>query len=520
MRLLFGNCALDVKRRELRRAGEVVHVEPQVFDLLLHLVENRHQVVSKEELLAAVWDNRTISDSALSTRINAARQAIGDSGNRQQFIQTVPRRGFRFVVEVTEEVAERRPRSANAEIASDEVGSMPADGLQDRPSIAVMAFANLSDDPEQDYFAEGMAEEVITSLSHIRWLMVIARNSSFSYKERKLDARQIGRELNVRYLLQGSVRKAGRSVRITAQLVEAETGTQLWADKFDGPLKDVFSLQDRIATSVISAIEPSLRVAEMERARRKRPENLDAYDLYLQALAHSYAYTREGRTQALKLLGEALAKSPNYAEAHGLAAQCHIQRVWNESGEGSADLAKALVHAKSVISIKTDDATTLAFAASAYARATQDFETAIQMIEHALAQNPSSAHAQAVGAMVNSWAGHFDKAVALAERSLRFSPFDQIRYLALAALSRSRLFRGNPDAALVAARRAVQVSPGHLPSRGYVIICLVRLGRRQELAATVERLRADFPGVRLSHFLAHATFGPFAAELTAAGLLD
>ena len=457
MNFRFGECTIDVERRELRRAGEPVHVEPQVFDLILYLIRNRDRVVGKDQLLEAVWQGRIVSDSALSTRINAARQAIGDSGEVQKFIQTISRRGFRFVVEVTEEVTELPPRSAGTEIAEKGIGSKPNDLLQDRPSIAVMAFANLSDDPEQDYFAEGMAEEVITNLSHIRWLLVIARNSSFSYKGRNVDARQIGRELNVRYLLQGSVRKAGRSVRIAAQLVEAETGTQLWADKFDGPLKDVFSLQDRIATSVISAIEPSLRVAEMDRARRKRPENLDAYDLYLRALSHAYAYTPEGRTQALKLLGEALAKNPNYAEAHGLAAQCHIQRVWNESGDGAADLAKALEHAKCVMSIKTDDATTLAFAASAYARATQDFETAIQMIEHALAQNPSSAHAQAVGATVNSWAGHFDRAVGLAERSLRFSPFDQIRYLALAALSRSRLFQGDPDAALAAARRAVQV---------------------------------------------------------------
>ena len=172
------------------------------------------------------------------------------------------------------------------------------------------------------------------------------------------------------------------------------------------------------------------------------------------------------------------------------------------------------------MSIRTDDASTLAFAANAYARATHDYETAMQMIDHALAQNPSSAHALAVGAVVNAWAGHFDRAVGLAERSLRYSPFDQIRYLALAALSRSRLFQGDPNAALAAARRAVQVSPGHLPSRGYVIICLVRLQRSHDLAATVARLLADFPGVRLSHFLAHATFEPFAAELTAAGLPD
>jgi TolB-like protein len=259
MRLRFGDCAIDVERRELRRSGTVVHVEPQVFDLLLHLIRNRNQVVSKEQLLAPIWEGRIVSDSALSTRINAARHAIGDSGERQQLIQTIARRGFRFVAE-TEEV-----------IAQDASVAVP-----ERPSIAIMAFANMRDDPEQSYFAEGMAEDLITSLSHIRWLTVIARNSSFSYKGRSVDARQIGRELSVRYILDGSVRRAGDLVRITAQLLEAETGAHLWAGKFDGDIKHVFSLQDQITASVIGAIEPSLRSAEVERARRKRPDDLNA----------------------------------------------------------------------------------------------------------------------------------------------------------------------------------------------------------------------------------------------------
>src|SRR6478735_8360992 len=204
MRLLFGDCVMDVERRELRRAGDVVRVEPQVFDLILHLVENRDHVVGKEALLEAVWRKRVISDSALSTRINAARQALGDNGERQQFIQTIPRRGFRFVGDVSE----ADPPSAH------DAAAAAAEDTPGGPSIAVLAFANLSDDREQDYFADGMAEDLITGLSHIRWLMVIARNSSFSYKGRTVDTRQIGRELSVRYLLEGSVRRAGNLVRI------------------------------------------------------------------------------------------------------------------------------------------------------------------------------------------------------------------------------------------------------------------------------------------------------------------
>ena len=222
-----------------------------------------------------------------------------------------------------------------------------------------------------------------------------------------------------------------------------ESGAHLWAGKFDGAIENIFDLQDRIVASVIGAIEPSLRGAEIDRARRKRPDDLNAYDLYLRALSHAYAYTPKGRTAALELLGKALEINPNYAEAHGVAAQCYMQRVWTAL-DLSADLASALAHTRAIMSIKTDDASTLAFAAGAYARGTRDYETAIQMIEHALAHNPSSAAAQSVGAVVNSWAGHYETAVTLAERSLRFSLFEPTRHLALAALSRSRLFQGNP----------------------------------------------------------------------------
>jgi TolB-like protein len=513
----FEGYTIDPARRELRQLGEIVHVEPQVFDVLVYLVENRDRVVTKDELFANVWQGRIVSETTLSSRINAARRAIGDTGGRQALIQTIARRGFRFIGDASKQGArasQEPPLNAERTQAEETSGSRPVE----KPSIAVLPFANMSGDPDQNYFAVGMAEGLITSLSHIRWLMVIARNSSFVYKEPSIDGREIGRELNVRYLLEGSVHRGGRLVRITAQLINAENGAHLWSDRFDGELRNVFALQDQISAKVIGAIEPRLRGAEIERARRKGPDNLNAYDLYLRALPHAYAYTREGRTLATELLGQALAIYPKYAEAHGLAAWCHIQRIWAESAQSAADLASAHAHAEAVMSITTDDASTLAFAANAYARATQDYQTAIQMIEHALGNNPSSAHAQAVGAVVNAWAGRYDIAVDLAERALRFSPFDPARHLAFAALARSRLFQGNPSAALAAARRAVQASPGHLPSYGYMIISLVRLGLTQELPTTVERLLANVPGANVSQFSAHVVFQPFMKELSAAGL--
>jgi adenylate cyclase len=222
----------------------------------------------------------------------------------------------------------------------------------------------------------------------------------------------------------------------------------------------------------------------------------------------------------LSLLDKALAIDPNYAEAHGLTAWCHLQRVLSESPDLRTDMASSLAHAKAVMAIGTDDASTLAFASAAYARATSDYETAIQMIDHALARNPSNAHALAYGAVLNGWAGRFDLAISLAERALRCSPFDPIRHLALAITARARLVQGDAEAALAAARRAVQATPGHLPSHGYVLICLVRLGRTQELETALERMRTSFPGVRLAHFLTHPTFALFSTELKAVDLPD
>ena len=278
MLLAFGDYVLDGERRELRCGGELIAVEPQVFDLLVYLVQHHDRVVSKDDLLQAVWGGRIVSDSALAARINAARRALGDSGKAQGWIRTLPRKGVRFIGAVREEQA---PATASSPPESSD--NMPAPALPDAPSIAVLPFQNLSGDLEQEYFADGMVEEIITALSRVRWLFVIARNSSFTYKGHAVGVNQIGRELGVRYVLEGSVRKAGNRVRITAQLVEAESGAQLWADRFEGSLEDVFQLQDDVAVSVAGIIEPALLAAEGHRSAKRPTSDLTAYDLYLRA---------------------------------------------------------------------------------------------------------------------------------------------------------------------------------------------------------------------------------------------
>src|SRR5882724_8199181 len=284
LRYLFEEYAFDTDRRELHRGADVVCVAPQVFDLLDYLIRNRERVVSKDDLINAIWNGRIVSDAALTTRLNAARSALGDSGEEQRLIKTLPRKGFRFVGPV------REAQGAGGAATADNPGQppKPALALPDKPSIAVLPFTNLSSDPEQDYFADGMVDDITTALSHFKALFVISRNSSFTYKGRAVDVKQIGRELGVRYVLEGSVRKAANQVRITGQLVDAATGAHLWADRFEGEMEDIFDLQDQVTESVVGAIAPEIDRAEMERASRRTSGNIDAVTETYRGLPHVY----------------------------------------------------------------------------------------------------------------------------------------------------------------------------------------------------------------------------------------
>ena len=396
---------------------------------------------------------------------------------------------------------------------------------QEKPSIAVLPFDNMSGDAEQDYFADGMVEEIITGLARIRWLFVIARNSTFAYKGKSPDIRQVGRELGVRYVLEGSVRRAGGRVRITAQLIGAEDGRHLWADRFDGALDDVFDLQDQITAGVVAAIEPSVRRAEIERAKRKRPDNLDAYDLYLRALEQSYSFTQDGRAAGLALLEQALVLDPDYAEAHGVAAYCRQQRfLWG--GRDPADRAAALAHADAVAAARTDDATALAFAALATSALGRRHDAALVMVERALAQTPSSALAHTVIALVSMMLSRPEEAERHAEHALRLSPFDPLRHLPEGVLAAAKLAGGDAEAALRHAQRGREANPLFAPNLTTLALCQVRLGLLDDARATVERLLEIAPDTRLAnleerYLFANALgFARIAAELRGVGMRD
>jgi TolB-like protein len=420
----FGDCMLDTDRRELRRQSAIVEIEPQVFDLLEFLIRQRDRVVSRDDVLDAVWHGRVVSESTLSSRINAARTAIGDDGVGQRLIRTLPRKGLRFVGEVRED--HDAPRIETAQPAPPETSAAarrtdPA--IPDGPSIAVLPFTNMSGDAESDYFADGMAEEIITALSRCSGILVVARNSSFTYKGRAVDVRQVGRELGVGYVLEGSVRRSADRLRITAQLIEATAGTHLWADRFDGTLNDVFELQDRIAETAAAIIEPSLRFAEQERARRQPPQNLDAYELWLRALSLSGEFTRESMDAALNCLERAIEIDPIYAPAMASAAyyyaHSHFQG-WSEQPDRQR--ARAVQLAGDAVDLARTDANVLWQSAFAVWTFERDGLRALDLFRRSLHINPNSAIALGMAGWVEAANGNPVEGRKLLERSKRLSP--------------------------------------------------------------------------------------------------
>jgi TolB-like protein len=495
----FENYHLDGDRRELRRDGQLVELEPQVFDLLAYVIANRDRVASRDDLIAAVWDGRIVSESALATCINAARAAIGDNGEQQRLIKTLPRRGIRFVGVVDEGNGEAPLRAAPA-------GTRIALALPDRPSIAVLAFNNISSDPEQEYFADGIVEDIISGLSRIKWLFVIARNSSFVYKGRPIDVKQVGRELGVRYVLEGSVRKAGNRVRITAQLVEAETGVHIWAERYDRLLDDVFALQDDLTVSVIGAIEPSLRKAEIDRVKRKRPDNLDAYDLVLQALPFTYGHIAEDADRAMPLLARALVLEPDYAAAHAALAWCYHFRY--RLALTPEDRDGALRHARAAISHGADDPTALGIAGFVVAMDEHDHATALTVFDRALTLSNSNIFALNCSALVLALLGKGDIAVERARLAVRLSPFDSMNYLAYNALAVAGFCAGRFEEAYDAASHSVQLNPRFYICHLFLIAALVGLGRSDEAARVARRVIALEPTFASSRFAVTAGFEP------------
>jgi TolB-like protein len=489
----FPGYALDIERHELRRGDDLVPVEPQVFDLLAYLIRNRERVVSKDDLMASIWNGRIVSESTLTSRITAARQAIGDNGDEQRLIRTVARKGIRFVGEVSEGVS---PYGA---ATPPETAPLVSHGtliprLPEKPSIAVLPFTNMSGDAEQEYFSDGITEDIITALSRLRWFFVIARNSTFVYKGQAVNVKQVGRDLGVRYVLEGSVRKSGQRVRITSQLLDGVSGNHIWSERYDRELTDIFALQDEITASVVSAIEPKLLAAEGLRTETRSTDDLDAWDLVARALAHFWKLTATDSNTAIGILRQAVQRHPNYAPAHSMLAFAILASAyvgWIPPGTDREFAAKIARRAAEL-----DDSDPWAHLALGYLEFTgRHTEEAIRHFGTALDLNPNFAAAAGSIGFALALDGRSDEAIGHFEQALRMSPRDPFNAFFFVGIAAAHYLAGRYVEGIKWARQAVQLRPGYTGAHRILCANLAQAGQVDELREAMQMLRNLQPDI-------------------------
>jgi TolB-like protein/cytochrome c-type biogenesis protein CcmH/NrfG len=498
MNFSFGdNYEIDVERRELRHGTTPVHVEPQVFDLLLYLTQNRERVVSKDDIVAAVWGGRIVSDSTLTSRINAARKAVGDNGREQKLIRTVPRKGLRFVGSVCARSKDQPAGPDRPPLDNIQVQSYPGLPLPDRPAIAVLPFINMSGDPEQEYFSDGISEDIITALSKLRWFFVIARNSSFIYKGRSVHMKQIAEELGVGYVVEGSVRKGGDNVRITVQLNDVTTGSHIWAERYDRGLADVFRVQDEITEAIVAAIEPQIYAAENFRARRKAPDSMDAWDLVMRALSHYWRVTRQDNVVAQALLEKATTLDPNYGQAFGVLATSYMFTAHM----GWADMAKATEiagrSAKAAIHADSEDP----WAHNALGHVclfVRRFDDSLAEFELALRLNPNFALAQGYYGLSLSYSGRWQEADEAARRALRLSPRDPFSAVYYGIAAYAQFLGRNYDDAMQLAREGIRQRSDFVGAHRVLTAAAGMTGQDDIATAALQELRRAQPNISLA----------------------
>ena len=407
-------------------------------------------------------------------------------------------RGKQQLKNISKPVRAYAVRAGAHSALTERISSAPP--LPDKPSIAVLPFENMSGDPDQEYFADGIVEDVITALSRFNSLFVIARNSSFTYKGKTVDVKQVGRELGVRYVLEGSVRKAAKRLRITGQLLDASTGGHLWADRFEGDIEEVFDLQDRVTSSVIGAIAPKLEQAEIKRAMRKPTENLDAYDYYLRGMACMYRWTKEGFDEALQLFYKAIELDPNFASAHGMAAWCYF---WRMANAWMTDRGQEIAEAKRLASrageLGKDDAVALSFGGLTLGYFAADAESGATLIDRALLLNPNLAAAWSASGFLRAIFGDLDVAIEHLARAMRFSPLDPLMFFMHHLTALAHYFAGRYDEAWPLAERASREQPHFIGAVRVAAASYALAGRPDEAQKCIARARQLDPELRVSN---------------------
>jgi TolB-like protein len=478
----FDGFVLDILRGTLLTAeGEAIQLRYKSFELLRLFVENAGRLLDRDTINRAVWPGAAVSDDNITQCVRDIRRTLGDDA--QTIVKTVPRRGYVFAAKVS------ASRDEHAAPPISNAATLPG-----KPSIAVLAFTNMSGDPDQEYFVDGMVEEIITALSRIRWLFVMDRKSSFTYKGQAIEVRRIGRELGVRYVLEGSVRKAGRQVRITGQLIDAATGMHLWADRFDGSLEDIFELQDKVASSVAGVIEPALQAAETALSASRPTADLTAYDLYLRAYALFWSSARQ-LPEALRLVEQAIARDPQYGLAISWASYCSLGLVHHSLSEDPAtDRQKAIGFARRALEVAGDDPGILVNAALPLAYFGEDIGAMVALVDRALVLNPNFARGWFSMGVLQLWAGHPEAAIKHTEVSLRLSPRANVG-AALCVIGGAHFFARRFDSAVQTLLLAIQDDASYAQPYRYLAACYAHMDRPNDAREVITRLRATAPAL-------------------------
>jgi TolB-like protein len=491
--LSFGPFALDAQRTALRRDGVEVMVGSRGLAIIEVLMEAAGGIVRRESLLDRVWPGLSVEESNLTVQIAALRKAVGTHPNGEEWIATVPRVGYRLT----------RPPEA------------PAGSFDGKPSIAVLPFANFSNDPEQGYFADGMVEDLTTALSRFKTFAVVARNSAFVFKDRAYDIREAAKALGVRYALEGSVRRVDRTVRVTAQLIDAQSGAHIWAEKFDGKLDEVFDFEDAITENVVGAIEPHIRRAEIERSHRKRPESLDAYDLYLQALPLISSVAAHDYGKAIVLLERAITLDPGFAPALAHASWAYAKRLGSgKTPPGVDDAHKSLELARRALAADSNDATVLAIAGLHLMAVKEDEERGYGIVMRAFALNPNSFLVANFAGFAHRQHGNFDDSIACHLRALGFMPGAPEVIWCYTAVAAAHLSAGRFEEALVWALRARDLYDGLEWTQSTLAAAYAHLGRFDEARDALKVVTAARPELTVAElFGRNQTSGPHDAFL-------
>jgi adenylate cyclase len=477
----FAGFTLDLRRGILHKAGRPVEIRPKAFHLLSCLVKNAGRVISKDELLESIWPGVTVTEDSLTQCIGEVRRVL-EKGPASSAVKTIPRRGYMFEASAIQ--------ASGVGLAPDAVEIAANAG---KPSIAVLPFRNLSSDSEQDYFADGIVDDITTALGHFRQIVVISRNSAFSYKGQAINGADVSRALGVRYLLQGSVRKAGDRLRITAQLTDALGGVQLWADHYDGDLPEVFAFQDEVTRMVIGAVAPRMALADLERLKRWRPENFGAYELFLKAQESLRQMTREGNENALAAIERALTLEPGYAAAAGVGAwACTMRAAQGWDTMALEHKSRGLDLAARALASGSDDSEALSYGGYTIGYLGAELETGVKAVERAIALNPNSALAFTNAGWLKTYLGDSTGAIRHYQNARTISPRDPGLYRLNTGLACALILQGEFAHAVEAAREAKESNPNYVAAHRALASALAQLGRLDDARNVIgDLLRID-----------------------------